>query len=263
MDNVGNVKKKPVIRRLSDYKLASTLQNQVWQTLKSRISSQSLEISSVVDLGCGSGVNTFGLLDMFPDAQILGVDSDAPMMCYLNDQHEGCRFVVGDFGEWIAPGPVDMVVSSSALHWASDPEVALKCISGYLAEEGRVFLAIFGPKTYWEFQEICDVLVKGRVEIPAKHFLPLTDWERLFELDFEIVWRDTWEDLAIFDSTLDILRMMHKTQTQGRGLVHWAPGLLRAFDAAYHARFGGVRISHEIGFYELRLRPGRSRRISE
>jgi trans-aconitate 2-methyltransferase len=73
----------------------------------------------VVDLGCGPGSLTRGLLDRWPDARITGVDSSADMIdaAIANSVPGRVDFVHAGVREWRPDGPVDVVVSNAMLQW--------------------------------------------------------------------------------------------------------------------------------------------------
>src|SRR6266511_2165304 len=71
-----------------------------------------------VDLGGGPGNVTATMLDSWPAATVLGVDSSPEMIARARGL-AGPRldFVVGDIGSWRPDGPVDVIVSNAALQW--------------------------------------------------------------------------------------------------------------------------------------------------
>jgi SAM-dependent methyltransferase len=98
----------------------------------------------VLDLGCGPGSLAARLRKRLPHATIIGVDSD-PLLLSL------ARGRYGDAIEWVdadlnspdwhleVPSTVHAAVSSTALHWLSEP--ALARVYGRLASLGvRVFV---------------------------------------------------------------------------------------------------------------------------
>lgn len=87
----------------------------------------------VVDLGCGQGSPTLGLLDRWPSAQITGVDSAPEMIAAARagaaaldrrgEPVDRVRFEtvsIQDWAETTAAGSVDVVVSNAALQWLPD-----------------------------------------------------------------------------------------------------------------------------------------------
>ena len=92
----------------------------------------------VVDLGCGSGELTRGLLERWPSASVLGVDSSAAMVAQAARQALPGRleFVHGDLREWQPARPVDVLVSNATLQWVPGHADLLPRLVGALAPGG-------------------------------------------------------------------------------------------------------------------------------
>jgi SAM-dependent methyltransferase len=84
----------------------------------------------VIDLGCGPGSLSVRLLDRLPRATVVAVDTD-PVTLALGrtayGDRPGLRFVDQDLrvDDWAAalglPRPADAAVSTTALHWLTEP----------------------------------------------------------------------------------------------------------------------------------------------
>lgn len=81
----------------------------------------------ILDLGCGPGSLTVRLATRFPAARVIGVDADALLLTLARAAHlDAVEFVEADIadldlGAVLAErGPVDAVVSTSALHWLDE-----------------------------------------------------------------------------------------------------------------------------------------------
>lgn len=86
----------------------------------------------VVDLGCGPGNLTASLVERWPGARVVGIDS-SPQMIEAAQELAGERlsFEVGDVREWTAaPGSVDVIVSNATLHWIPEQ---LELLPGFVA----------------------------------------------------------------------------------------------------------------------------------
>lgn len=98
------------------------------------------------DLGCGGGQVTGLLLERFPDAQIIGLDSSEPMLATARTAVPGARFALGDIGSWRPDRDVDLIVSNAALHWLTRHEALMRCWMRLL-QPGAV-LAVQMPRNH-------------------------------------------------------------------------------------------------------------------
>jgi SAM-dependent methyltransferase len=106
---------------------------------------------TVLDLGCGPGSLSGRILARFPAAEVVGLDYDPLLLAiarsWLGGQY-GARFMPVDAdlasSGWEARLPevqVDVVVSSTALHWLHPSElVATYATLGRLLSPGGIFL---------------------------------------------------------------------------------------------------------------------------
>ena len=106
--------------------------------------------SYVVDLGCGPGPLTRSLLDRWPSAHVLGVDSsqdmiDAAASLAVDGQ---LNFAVGDIATWKPERPVDVLIANAALHWVPGHIDLIPAFAGWLTAGGA--LAFQVPDNFGE-----------------------------------------------------------------------------------------------------------------
>jgi len=115
----------------------------------------------VLDLACGPGPLLLELAPLFPDCQFIGADLSQPMLDVLNESaaQRGLRNVqtlCEDIRELpsLAPGSVDMVITTSALHHLPDLgclEQVFERVERLLKPDGGLYVFDFGlvrsPKT--------------------------------------------------------------------------------------------------------------------
>ena len=75
---------------------------------------------AVADLGCGPGNLTRLLVERWPDASVLGVDSSPEMIERARADVPGVAFEVRDLRDWSPAEPVDVLVSNATLQWLPD-----------------------------------------------------------------------------------------------------------------------------------------------
>jgi trans-aconitate 2-methyltransferase len=99
----------------------------------------------IADLGCGPGNATIGLLQRWPSAAIVGVDS-SPQMIADAQQHarEGLQFVEADLRTWRPDHPLNVLVSNATLQWVPDHLALLPALVGLLANGGWIAFQLPG-----------------------------------------------------------------------------------------------------------------------
>lgn len=110
----------------------------------------------IIDLGAGTGAGTFALLDRFPDARVVAVDSSAEHLQRLRDKADqagvGDRVETAQIdldGTWPDLGTADLVWASAALHHLADPSSALRRIRTLITADGLLaVLELAGPPRF-------------------------------------------------------------------------------------------------------------------
>lgn len=99
--------------------------------------------AAVVDLGCGDGALTATLLERWPAARVVGVDSSAEMLAAAPPV-PGLVLEQGDLRDWTPAGRVDVVVTNAALQWVPGHLELLPRYAGWLAPGGELALQVPG-----------------------------------------------------------------------------------------------------------------------
>src|SRR4051812_44494980 len=83
----------------------------------------------VVDLGCGPGNSTELLIERFPDAEVIGVDSSPDMLRQARARLPRCLFVEGDLSTWLPEQRTDLLFGNAVFHWVPDhPQVLARLL---------------------------------------------------------------------------------------------------------------------------------------
>lgn len=92
--------------------------------LADRIAIDPDSVRRVVDLGCGTGHLTASLLDRWPNAEVVGVDSDLAMLesasAHESDRLSFVHANIAALPDELAANPADVVVSNATLQWLLD-----------------------------------------------------------------------------------------------------------------------------------------------
>jgi trans-aconitate 2-methyltransferase len=97
-----------------------------------------LDPAVVVDLGCGPGGLTATLLERWPSATILGVDTSEEMIDRARRRQVVGRleFEIGNARSWSAPQPADLILANACFHWIDDHRELFDHLLLQLASDG-------------------------------------------------------------------------------------------------------------------------------
>jgi trans-aconitate 2-methyltransferase len=99
-------------------------------------------VAHAADLGCGPGNSTELLLERFPDAAVVGVDSSPDMVAAARERLPRVRYEVADLGMWPDPGPFDLILANASLQWVPDHAALLPRLFAKLAPGGRLAVQV-------------------------------------------------------------------------------------------------------------------------
>ncbi len=122
----------------------ATLRTRPAVELLARVSTDSP--ARVVDVGCGPANSTALLLDRWPRAHLVGIDSSPEMVDAARRALPDATFELADLRTWTPPGKLDVVFSNAALQWVDDHASVLDRLLGWLAPGG--VMAIQMPANY-------------------------------------------------------------------------------------------------------------------
>lgn len=99
----------------------------------------------VADLGCGVGWSTIGLTGGFPNADVVGYDSDSASIddavALARSRGVDVAFKAADASTLENDGPFDLVVLLEALHDMSQPGAVLEAVRRSLSPDGALVIA--------------------------------------------------------------------------------------------------------------------------
>lgn len=100
---------------------------------------------SVADLGCGAGWSSIAVARGFPNARVVGLDSDEASVIDARNNAEASRadvhFIADDAASLSNHGPFDLIVILEALHDMANPSVVLRQARSALTKDGALVIA--------------------------------------------------------------------------------------------------------------------------
>lgn len=123
---------------------------------------------TIVDIGCGPGNSSAVLREVFPNADIIGIDSSESMIDRAKEEYADIKFSICS-AESLS-GAYDLLFSNACLQWIPDHEKLIPQLMNRLTNKG--VLAVQIPMNLDEplFRIIKDVASDGKWDFESVHF---------------------------------------------------------------------------------------------
>ena len=90
----------------------------------------------VIDLGCGPGNSTALLLERYPQAQVIGLDSSPDMLRQARERLPNCEFAQADLTDWSPQERTDLLFANAVFQWVPDHPAVLRRLLAALPAGG-------------------------------------------------------------------------------------------------------------------------------
>ena len=142
--------RKAFDRAAHSYDQYAVLQQEVGRRLLERVAYFELEPAMVLDLGCGTGTGSTGLLGCYPHARVLGIDWSTSMLDQARQRvsgHAGVSPLCANMLQLpLAARSADLVFSNLAIGWCPDPLQLFNEIRRVLKPGGPVSVHKLWPR---------------------------------------------------------------------------------------------------------------------
>ena len=165
-------------RAAHKYDRAAQLQHQVGEGLISILEPDS-GLTSLIDLGCGTGYHCRQLQAQFPRAQVIGVDLSPAMLVYASGRYPEGNWLCGDAEDLpLEDQSQELIFSNFALQWCSDLPRLCRELLRVLKPGGQLCCAVPGPQTLFELRGAWQQV---DTEVHVNRFYALGDWQSALE----------------------------------------------------------------------------------
>jgi trans-aconitate 2-methyltransferase len=89
-----------------------------------------------LDLGCGPGNSTELLVNRFPDAKVIGLDSSEDMLRQARQRLPQCTFIQADLVTWTPEQRIDLLFANAVFQWMPDHPAILRRLLQALPPDG-------------------------------------------------------------------------------------------------------------------------------
>ncbi|MEK7377240.1 MAG: malonyl-ACP O-methyltransferase BioC [Candidatus Margulisiibacteriota bacterium] len=212
-------------------------------------------ISTVLDIGCGTGIFTEIIKAKFKGSNIIAMDISDQMISVAKQKlgDDKVMFVSGDAEEIDLPVKFDLITSNATFQWFRKMDSTLSKYAALLEKKGSLIFSTFGPLTYHELARSIREVLKKNVYISSRNFLSKNELEHLLEKNFKKF--KIIEHLIIEKnrSLKDLLRKIKYTGTQGSGIRedrYIGKDRMKKIEEIYRSRHKNMEATHHLFFCE-------------
>ena len=117
--------------------------------------------ATVLDVGCGTGLVTEGLLALVPQGRVLAIDQSPEMVALARARlGDRARVWCQDVLELELGEPVDAVISTATLHWVPDHDRAWSRLASVLRRGGVLEVQCGGEGNIDPVREVIDAVAR-------------------------------------------------------------------------------------------------------
>jgi malonyl-CoA O-methyltransferase len=159
-------------RAAENYDEAASMQAEIAKHLVEKVTRAGLQPNTVLDIGCGTGFVAEIAAQRWPRARITAIDSAPAMLKEMRRKIPEAFVIEGDIAERCFEPEFDLILSSMALHWLSDPRAALEKWRRWLKPQGRLFVTVLLEGSFQEWRDLCAAqgLADGLWPMPRADF---------------------------------------------------------------------------------------------
>lgn len=186
----------------------------------------------ILEIGSCTGLLTARLHKMFNNVATIYVNDLVPdfqsVVAERLDHDPRLVFLAGDIERLDIPDNLDLVISSSTLHWLEDLPTLFEKIHDRLVPGGTFCFSIYGIANLLELREITGI---------GLEYYSLEELQNLVGRFFDILACDEEQLTLHFDNPLALLNHLRETGVNALDTVPWTKSRLHRFQQEYSDRF--------------------------
>lgn len=235
------------------YDTYATVQNTLFEHLKTRLSPTLPSLKTLVDLGCATGKHTAELADAFPHLSITGIDIENEMISYATTHHhrKNITFIPTSIDHYLPSSTDDVIISNATFQWLPNPTQTLTQIRQLRPKQ--ILFSVFAEDTFSELKTCLSDIFNTPITLAVDRFLTGSDWISLLRSLFPHVHVEQYHLCETYPDSASLLRHIAKTgATQSFPYrTVWTPSLLKKLDQSFYTHYGMIKSTYHAYLFDL------------
>lgn len=217
----------------STYDHQAVIQLQVAQNLLALLKKHVLQPPErIMEIGCCTGLLTARLHQLYTEMATFYVNDLVPdfqnLVSRRLDHDPRLVFLPGDIESLDIPENLDLIVTSSTLHWLDDISSLFQKLNSSLAPGGTLCFSIYGAENLSQIREITGI---------GLDYYSIDELKDIVTNLFDMLSCDEERITLPFDDPLAILKHLRETGVNALNTSPWTRSKLDQFVRDYKARF--------------------------
>ncbi len=217
--------KKLFSKSAISYNDKSLMQREMGLKLISKLVRTEINPKNILDIGAGTGCDSFKLSETYDEAEIVACDIAHGMMQYAKKTCESAsypvEFITADM-EYLPFGheTFDLLYSNAAAHWVEDVGKLFARARDILKPRGVLSFSTFGPNTLEELNYSFNKAYKSLEREPKPHVNNFMSFEdiiiELKKANFLDISAEVEKKVVYYDSVKDLLKSLKAIGSHNR-----------------------------------------------
>lgn len=141
----------------AEYELVAKVQHEIGVRLLERFHYLNITPRRILDLGCGPGFFSRALAQMYPKAQVIGLDLAHLMLLQAKKKYSWRRkwpLVAADMNYLpFVSGAFDVIFANQVIHWGGALSLTFRELNRVMGANGCLMFTTLGPDTFKELRQ--------------------------------------------------------------------------------------------------------------
>lgn len=193
------------------------------------------DFSSVLELGCGSGLLTKKLSKNITYKKYYANDIVEKSKVYIDKIMKNYVFLGGNAQRLQVNAKFNLIISNAMFQWFTNLEKALSYYKTLMNKDGIIAFSTFAPDNFKEIKSLTGLTLEYKT---------VDEIRSILEKDFEVLYLENFDYTMNFTNPLEILAHMKNTGVNAVSTKHWGIKEVKDFCDRYKENYPDLSLTY-------------------